>query len=342
MASLALRVSLVSGGEQYTSILASFVEYAPMQTTARYFAVTATLLILVSPSFARDIFVSNTAGDDRFTGRISHSMPDLGGPVRTISKALRLAHRGDRIVVQNTGEAYRESLSLVGGRHSGNSHTPFIIQGNGAVLDGSAPVPPNAWEHYRGPVFRFRPARLEHQQLFLNDRPVPQVAANRLADHPPELEPLQWCLSGGHIYFCIEPMKMPEDYPLTCAKKPVGITLFHVDRVAIVDLTIQGFQLDGVNAHNSARRVSLTGLTCRGNGRAGISVGGASQVNVVACLVGNNGRAQLLTNPISETHVDNSTLLSMSAPAWVDTGGRVFVDDKEVFDGLEEIAAEEK
>jgi hypothetical protein len=313
-----------------------------MRTTAQYLSVTATLLIFVSPSFARDIFVSNTEGDNRFTGQYSQNLPDLTGPVRTISRALKLAHRGDRIVVKNTGEAYRESLSLVGGRHSGDSYAPFTIEGNGAILDGSAPVPPKVWEHYRGPVFRFRPPRLDHQQLFLDDRPVPRVIADRLADDPPELKPLEWCLWGGHIYFCIEPTKMPDDYPLTCAAKPVGITLFHVDRVAIVDLTIQGFQLDGVNAHNSARRVSLAGLTCRGNGRAGISVGGASHVNVEACLLGNNGRAQLLTQPISETHVYNSTLLSATAPGWVDAGGRVFVDAKEVFGGLEEVTAEEK
>lgn len=313
-----------------------------MRTTAQYLTVTATLLFFVSASFARDIYVSNTAGDERFTGRHSENTPDLNGPVRSISRALEIAHRGDRIVVENTGVAYRESLSLTGGRHSGDSFTPFVIQGNGAILDGSAPVPPKVWEHYRGPVFRFRSPRLAHQQLFLNDRPVPRVVADRLTDAPPKLEPLQWCLWGGHIYFCIEPNKMPDDYPLTCADKPVGITLFHVDQIAIIDLTIQGFQLDGVNAHNSARRVSLAGLTCRGNGRAGISVGGASKVNLEACLLGNNGRAQLLTQPISETHVYNSTLLSMTAPAWVDAGGRVFVDAKEIFGGLEELTAEEQ
>ncbi len=313
-----------------------------MRTTARYLSVAAALLILVSPSLARDIFVSNTSGDNRFTGQHPESTPDMRGPVRTICRALELAHRGDRIVVASTGEAYRESLSLTGGRHSGDSHTPFIIEGNGAVLDGSAPVPPKVWEHYRGPVFRFRPPRLNHQQLFLKDRPAARVVADRLAEEPPKLEPLEWCLWGAHVYFCVEPTKLPENYALTCSEKRVGITLFHVDRVAILDLTVQGFQLDGINAHNSARRVSLTGLTCRGNGRAGISVGGASQVNVEACLVGNNGRAQLLTQPISETHVYNSTLLSMTAPGWVDKGGKVFVDTKEVFGGLEELGKEEE
>jgi hypothetical protein len=312
-----------------------------MRTTARYLTVTMALLVLVSPTLAGDIFVSNTAGDNRFTGQYAKSSPDLTGPVRTISRALERAHRGDRIVVANTGQPYRESLSLMGGRHSGDTFTPFIIQGNGAVLDGSATVPAKLWEHYRGPVFRFRPPRLEHQQLFLNDRPASRVVVDRLADAPPELKPLEWCLWGGHIYFCIEPNKMPEDYPLSCADKPVGITLFHVDRVAVTDLTVQGFQLDGVNAHNSARRVSLEGLTCRGNGRAGIAVGGASNVNIEACLVGNNGRAQLLTQPISETHVYNSTLLSLMAPGWVDAGGRVFVDAKEVFGGQDEIVAAE-
>ena len=298
---------------------------------------TILICLLAWPAGARDIHVSNTAGDDRFTGQHPGNMPDLTGPVRSIARALRLAAPSDRIVVANTGQPYRESLSLVGSRHSGASFQRFVIQGNGAVLDGSAPVPPDAWEHYRGPVFRFRPISSEHQQLFLNARPLVRVIADRLADAPPKLEPLQWCLHNGRIYFCVEPLKLPEDYPVRFAEKPVGITLFHVQWVTIANLTIQGFQLDGINAFNSARMVTLAGVTCRGNGRSGINVGGASLVEIEGCLVGNNGAAQLLTQPVSETHVDGSDLLSNTAPAWVDHGGRLFLDGKELQGGLDVI-----
>ncbi|MHC4399790.1 MAG: right-handed parallel beta-helix repeat-containing protein [Planctomycetota bacterium] len=300
------------------------------------------LLVLwqASTTLARDIYVDNFAGDDAFTGQQPRSMSDMSGPVRSINRALKLARQGDRIVLKNTGEPYRESISVVGSRHSGYSARPLIIEGNGAILDGSAPVPAEAWEHYRGPVFRFRPPRLAYQQLFQNDRPVDRVIASRESDDPPPLGPLQWCLFRGHVYFSVDPdsTDLPRGHALTHTHRRVGITLFHVDRVAIANLTVQGFQLDGINACNSAREITLSGVTCRGNGRSGITVGGASQVRIDACLVGDNGEAQLTTLPCSETQITNTALLANTAPGWVDRGGRVYVEGKRVEGGLEELA----
>jgi len=290
-----------------------------------------------SAALARDICVDNLAGDDRNDGRYPRGSTGMDGPVRTIERALRLAQSGDRVVLAKNAEPYRESISLVGSRRSGLSFRDFVLQGNGAVLDGSAPVPPDAWQYYRDATFRFRPPHLEYQQLFLNDRPAPRVIAGPLAGAPPELQPGQWCLLEGYIYFCVDPTRLPEDYPLSYAQLRVGITLYHVERVTIQDLVVQGFQLDGINAANSARDVTLTGVVCRGNGRSGITVGGASMVDLDACLVGNNGEAQLLTLPYSETHVRNSELLSNTAPAWVDQGGRFFLDGKELHGGLNAI-----
>ena len=102
----------------------------------------AVSLLPVAAAAGRDIHVSNIAGDDTFTGRVSQSVAGRSGPVRTIGKALRLAQAGDRIVVANTGQPYRESISLVGTRRSGYSQQPFSIEGNGATLDGSVAVPP--------------------------------------------------------------------------------------------------------------------------------------------------------------------------------------------------------
>lgn len=297
----------------------------------------ATVLCSTSLAMGRDIFVSNTRGDDRFTGSQPAASPNLGGPVRTIGKALRLAIQGDRIVVENTGQPYRESISLVGSHNSGYSFQRFVIEGNGAVLDGSVPVPADAWEHYRGPVFRFSPRQLGHQQLFLNGRPLVRVWVEKWSDSPPSLEPLEWCLHDGFIYFHVEPMRLPEDYPLSYAYLQTGITLFHVDRVTIQDLTVQGFQLDGVNAHNSASRVELLRLTCRGNGRSGVAVGGASLVNLIDSLAGNNAEAQLLTLPWSHTHLGNTQLLGNTAPGWVDRGGEVVLNGEVVDGGREEI-----
>ena len=298
------------------------------------------LALCVTPAMARDIFVDNTAGDDRSTGGQPSNSTFQNGPVRTITRGLRLAGNGDSIVLANTGVPYRESLSLVGSPHSGLPREPFIIRGNGAVLDGSAPVPPQAWEHYRGAVFRFRPPQMGSEQLFLDDRPAVRVQASRTAIEPPQLEPGQWCLLRGQIYFCVEPTKLPGDYRLSYASLQTGITLFHVDYVAITDLTVQGFRLDGINLFNSARNVSIMGVTCRGNGRSGLTVGGASLVEVNLSGLGDNGEAQLLTLPLSETHLRGTQLLGNTAPGWVDRGGRVYLGDKRLEGGLGELQPE--
>ncbi|NQU20981.1 MAG: right-handed parallel beta-helix repeat-containing protein [Candidatus Nealsonbacteria bacterium] len=293
------------------------------------------LILLTAPAAGRDLFVSNTGGDDTFSGRQTRNAPDRSGPLRTIARALQLAVAGDRIVLIPSDEPYRESISLVGNRHSGYPHQSFTIEGNGATLDGAAPVPPEAWEHFRGPVFRFRPPGKAHQQLFLDNLPADRVAVDRFQVGPPKLEKLQWCLHGGHIYFCVEADKLPSDYPLTYARLQTGITLYHVRRVAIVDLTVQGFQLDGINAHNSAREVHLSGVVSRGNGRAGVTTGGASQVEIDLSTIGNNGRAQVLTMPYSRTSIRNSNVFSNTAPAWVDRGGKMDVDGEPVEDGID-------
>jgi hypothetical protein len=304
--------------------------------------VASLLLVSLGPVVrldAKDIFVNNLAGDDRSNGSQPQNAPGGAGPLRTIAKALHEAEMGDRVVLANTAQPYRESISLVGSRHSGNVSQPFVIDGNGAILDGSAPVPAWAWENYRGPVFRFAPTRVEFQGLFLNDRPAERVASNPAADRPPNLKPLQWSLHGAYLYFCVEKDKLPDAYPLTYAEKPVGITLYRVQHVLIQDLIVQGFQRDGVNGFNSARQVDLVRLTCRGNGRSGVTVGGASLVDIDSCLIGNNSYAQLLTQPWSETHIRTAHLLSNTAPAWIDEGGRVFRDGKQIKGGLNESKA---
>ena len=47
-----------------------------------------------------------------------------------------------------------------------------MIAGNGAVLDGSAPIPAEAWRHDGGGIYRFRPPHTGFQQLFLDDAPL--------------------------------------------------------------------------------------------------------------------------------------------------------------------------
>ena len=292
------------------------------------FAFLATSLS-VNPAQAENYYVNNETGDDRRDGR-SADLSDLAsGPYRTITKALQVANRGDHIILAKTKTPYQESITLQASRHSGMLTRPFVLEGNGAILDGSQPIPETAWEGVpnRPDLFRYEPRFKSHVLLYLFGRPAKRVTVSAADAQAPELKPLQWCLFRGHVYFRVEPNNIPTAYVLSATSLPVGITLYEARHIQIRNLVVQGFRLDGINAHSSVFDANLLSLNCRGNGRSGISVGGASRVRVESCLVGNNGQAQLRTEGYSRALVVNCDLIDddPTAPAVVKRGGQVTV-----------------
>jgi hypothetical protein len=296
--------------------------------TARGFALLFLLVhgALATPSLeARTIHVSNVAGDDRSRGERTDNSVAGAGPMRTIARALRAAGPGDRIELAATDRPYHEAVSFVGAIHSASEQSPTILKGNGAILDGSGPVPSSAWEHFRGDVFRFHPRRLAYQQLFLDGQPLLRVPVSSADVRIPDLQPLEWCLSGGHIYFRPEAGRTPRTYALNHSVLPIGITLYKVRGVVIVDLTVQGFHVDGIQAHD-AREVTIAGVTCRGNGRSGIAVAGASRATITGSLLGNNGVSQLRVEGPLQATVNECELLDNTAPPLLQLDGRLTID----------------
>lgn len=293
------------------------------------FCIAAALVALFAGQLAaREIYVNNVTGDDRNDGTATENEAVRRGPLRTIAHATKIAEAGDRIVLAKTDRPYRESITLQGGKNSGLSSQTFILDGNGATLEGAAAVPPGAWQFVSGNVFRFQPRRLHHQNLFLGGVPAVRRAAKN--DEPlPDLAPLEWCLWRQAIYFRVEDDAAPRSYNLEFAAQPVGITLYEVHNVAVVNLTVQGFQLDGVNAHDGVRDAQLNGLVCRGNGRSGISVGGASRVEIRGATLGNNGVAQLRVEGKAKVRVEGSRLLETGVPPYIVEGGKLWIDGQE-------------
>jgi len=284
------------------------------------------LLLPAQTSSARELFVNNVAGDDLHDGRAAQPDSQDHGPVRTIGRALTLARKADRIIIANTGTPYQESVTLQGSRNSGFGNRPLIIEGNGAVLDGTRPIPRDVWKPVKKDLYRFTP-EFTTLLIFHDGRLAPRKVAQQGSTRPP-LEPLEWCLYEGNVYFRTEENKLPDDYPLSFTHERVGLTLYEVRNVVVADLVIQGYRLDGVNAHDGASNVVLVGLICRGNGRSGISVGGACRLTIRACLVGNNGKAQIRTEGHCRTRVINCDLIDDDplAPAVVKEGGQVTIE----------------
>lgn len=287
--------------------------------------IAACILLACSSASGSDIFVNNVQGDDRRGGSMAIVTGEGGGPCRSIAKALRIALPGDRIIVANTGQPYRESITLQGPNHSGSDRYPTMIIGNGATLDGTASLAGANWEFVGNNTFRTRPPHMSYQQLFLDD--VPAARRQPPSGQSPQLEPRQWCLVAGWIYFRVDEDKLPDAYNLTSCGEQVGITLYEVHDVIIQDLTLRGFWLDGVNCHDNVRRTDLVGLTTKENGRSGISVGGASRVRLDTCAAAGNGEAQVRTEGYSIVHMLNNTLDPTTAPAMFREGGRI-VDEK--------------
>jgi hypothetical protein len=283
---------------------------------------------LTAPAWGRDIYVNNQTGDDTFTGRAVEQLGE-SGPVRTIAKALRLATRGDRVVLANTGAPYREPIALVGGHHGAGVNGPFRIEGNGAILDGSTPIPPAQWEHFSDHVYRYQPRRGAYQKLFIDDRPLVRRPIDASHPTPGLLEPLEWCLHEGWIYFRVEPQESVYSYNLSCAGLPVGVTMYQVRGAVVANLIVQGFQLDGVNAHDRVEQCGLLNVTCRGNGRAGVAVAGTSMLELQDCTVGDNGHCQVFTSGMGIAVLRDTRLLTKSAPDIISEGGEVLAEAAE-------------
>ena len=277
---------------------------------------------LVATSSAADLYVDNMTGDDRRNGQTPESFGAGNGPVRTIAKALRLANKGDRIILKANPEPYRESIAISGGYHSGFLTFPFQIVGNGATLDGRLSLADAEWEFVTGEIFRVRPPKGAFQRLFIGDQLADFVEPN--GDARPVLQPKQWTLLSGWIYFCGEKGQIPSHYNLSCCGLVTGITLYQVQDVVISDLTVRGFQLDGVNAHDNVRQTKIQGIISIDNGRSGFTVGGASRVMIDQCDAAGNGNSQLRTEGYSQTTVRECEFDDKSAPALVNDGARVF------------------
>ncbi len=272
--------------------------------------------LIASPAWATDIFVDNQIGDDHREGRTFESTGELSGPVATIGRAIKLAQPGDRIVLANTGEPYRECVTIQGYYKSGfGAAYPFTIEGNGATLDGSVAIDDTEWESVGPDLWRARPKRMSYQVLLLDGQPAKRIPVARSSKKIPDLQPLEWCLVEGFIYFRVESRRWPGSYSPACAGHPVGITIYDARHVLIRGLTVRGFAIDGINAADKAFEVQLQEVLTRDNGRSGIAVCGSSRVAIDNSASEYNHESQLHVEGWSHVKLNGTELDAETAPA---------------------------
>lgn len=280
------------------------------------------LLCLAGEVSAIDIHVDNVRGDDLRDGGSGRGIGLGEGPLRSIGRALQLAHPGDRIVLVRNEEPYRESLTLQGRRHCGSEQAPFVIVGHGAILDGTRPVPPEAWHFAYRDVFQFQPLHRSTGILYRDGLPVARPTMGRSSG----LEPGQGMLDAGVVWYRLEAGVLPSHLDLRWTAHTVGITLYEVRDVEIRDLIVQGFALDGVNLHDGATNVTLSRVSLRGNGRSGLHVGGASRAVLSDAHASDNGRGQIHVEGAARLQLRQCEVLDDSAPSILQDGGTITGD----------------
>ena len=311
-------------------------------------------VLMGSSVSAREIYVHNTKGSDEFYG-LTESPTNQNGPVRTIQRALEVAHGGDTVVLMKSDEPYRDSATLYGQKNSCVPGFTFVLDGNGAILDGSEPIPDAQWHPIgQNGIFSYEPVYTAYLNLYKAGVPLEKVNPQTLADKDglvdlTKLQEMQWCLYNGLVYFRPANDTLPEEHKLSISGHRNGLALLHVRGVEIKNLTIQGFQHDGIIASNAATDIHLENVVCRGNARAGVTVCEGCSLWLKDSLVGNNCEAQLLTEPLAQVSIFNTTLISNTAPSWVDNSrmilangeilentSAVFRDGKQIEGGLVE------
>lgn len=290
----------------------------------RWFTLILSLAVsgFASTACAVDLHVDNVRGDDLRDGGSGRGVGLQSGPLRTIGRALQMAHAGDRIVLVKNDEPYRESLTLQGPRHCGRDRTPLILDGRGAILDGTCEIPPSAWRVVRNGVFTFEPAYRSTGLLFLDGMPVPRPASA----NPAQLKPGESTLERGVAWFQLDGGILPSSLNVRWTTGLTGITLYDVQDVEIRDLYVQGFAIDGINVHNSARNVRMARVAVRGNGRSGLHVGGASRAVLEDSHASDNGRAQIHLEGSGHLRLKQCDIWHEGAPALLQDGGTVTGD----------------
>lgn len=285
-----------------------------------------------APVRAGEIYVDSLLGDDAFDGRTETLTNELTGPVRTFRRGLERVRSGDRLILVPRGVVFTGELSLIGPRCSGLYGTPFIIEGNNVVLDGSRPVPVESWEELKSGVWKFTPWRKGTFLLLRNGHPVAEHRCSPAAARLPAIPTGSWCAWQGSIYYQAksEYQQSPRDLNFSYAADGVGLTLLDVQDVIIRNLKVRHYRLDAVNAHDRCRNVILENVQLEENGRAGLAAGGNSLVGMRNCQVTGNRIAQILVSERAQVELLKTTLGDAPGIPFRITGGHLLIDEQEV------------
>ncbi len=239
---------------------------------------TVVLIMSVSRTSAETWYVNNISGGDNKTGLTEQEA------FGTLAQGVSRLKPGDRLVIMNSGQPYRESLVL----HdiSGTKEKPIEIDGGGSVLDGSVSIAPDSWtalgnDLYSRPLKLGQSVRLRFFLLF--DGKINRMGNVLKAYLPFAFKPADqlkanewtWIESEKKLY-----VRLPKGTSLKDANLAMpditrwesGVKMFGTCRYIVIrNLTATHFYNDGYNIHGNCSEIGFYNVRALYNGDDGIS-----------------------------------------------------------------------
>ena len=90
----------------------------------------------------------------------------------------------------------------------------------------------------------------------------------------------------------------------------MGVTLYAVHDVVVRNLKVRQFRIDGFNAHDRCKNVTLENITAEENGRAGVVAAGTSFVVLEKPVIKNNRKYSVLITEKAGVRIDDESQVS--------------------------------
>jgi hypothetical protein len=235
--------------------------------------------VLKSPP-AKDIYVDNILGSDKYDGLSPKPTGSSHGPVATMTKAVSLLKTSDHLNIANTGKPYRDSIHLF--QQGGTPEKPTLIEGNGAIMEGLETVQPSAWTVEPDGLLSITWGNYLSFAVWVDGR----IPARRVdVTARPSINDIApgtgvFATDKMRAYFRLPEGKRLQDLHLDVPRKTNGVTIHESSYVTVRNLHARFYADDGFNEAGQCYGLLYENIEASYNGEQGMSAHNAVSVTV--------------------------------------------------------------
>lgn len=275
-------------------------------------------------AFAADLYVDPKTGNDAADG-------SMESPFKSVTVAIKRAIGGDTIHLVHHDEPWMDLPTFHS--KSGELGKPIVLDGQGAVLDGSEALDPSQWEDQGEGLFCSEALLGDASRAvidrfyFLIDGKMNRMGRSLKGPKDPwktpdELKPGEWCWieETNTFYLRIEPGKKLAEAKIALPRKTNGVAISgDCNHLVIRNLTATHVQNDGFNIHGKTRNVRFENVKAIECGDDGISAHGDCRIEVDGMVSTGNSTGVC--------HVNDSHSISSNMEIYGNHGFEYFVLD---------------